>query len=103
MRYEYYCKYCDLHQEVKKPMDKAKDTEWCKLCQLPLERRFSIPSVNMKKMAGTVNGEDYAITNEPPDDVKPDTYQKPLRDDLDNWKVISTPSTTRRAGTVERP
>ena len=103
MRYEYYCKYCDLPQEVVKPIKDVKATEWCKLCQLPLERRFSIPQVNMKRMAGNVNGEDFAVTNEPPDDLKPDTYHEKLQGDLDNWKIISTPTHTRRAGTVEKP
>ena len=103
MRYEYYCRYCKLDQEVVKPIKDVKDTEWCRLCQLPLERRFSIPQVNMKKMAGRVNGEDFAVTNEPPDDLKPDTYHEKLQNDLDNWKIISTPTHTRRAGTVEKP
>ena len=103
MRYEYYCRYCKLPQEVVKPLDRVKDTEWCINCQLPLERRFSIPEIKMKRSAGILNGEDYAIVNEPPDELKPDQYHKPLRDDLEHYKIVSTPTHTRRAGTIERP
>ena len=103
MRYEYHCKYCNLPHEINKSIDRMKDTEFCRQCSLPLERKFSIPVIHIPKMAGNIGGEDYRITNEPPEELKPDHYQESLKHDLEHWKIVSTPTHTRRAGTIERP
>jgi len=96
MRYEYYCKYCDLPQERVKPLDRMKDTEFCDRCALPLERQFSIPVIHANKMAGKVNGEDYAITDEPPDYAKPEHQPVEFLKDQDNYKIVSPPTQTKR-------
>ncbi len=100
MRYEYYCKYCDLPQEISKTIDRVKDTEWCKLCQLPLERRFSIPVIHMQKAAGKYKGEEYAITDEPPDYAKPENQPAEFLKDQDTYKIVSTATQTKRRKNV---
>lgn len=85
-------------------MKDAPNTEFCINCQLPVDRVFTAPEIHMNEMAGKDQfGNEYRRTNEPPDNLKPDTYHESLRKDLDNWKIVSTRTKTRRAGTVERP
>ena len=41
MVYEYHCSYCDLDVEIKKPMARATDEEFCSICGTKMERKFS--------------------------------------------------------------
>lgn len=99
MRYVYHCRYCNLRQEVVKPMKDVKNTEFCINCQLPVDRVFTPPVIATNDMVA----EGYRRTNEPPEHDKPEHWNSNLRHDMEHYKVVSTPSTTRIAGTIDRP
>jgi len=101
MYYEFRCG--NGHDEIKwltkRPMIDAHLPEFCPECGEHAIRQFSLPQVNMGEMVAP----GFMRTNEPPDDMKPDRFHKELRDDIDNYKIVSTPTHTRRAGTIDRP
>jgi len=55
---------------IQKPMAEASDPHWCAHCECKLQRVYTVPSIHMNEWIG----EGWKRTNEPPDDLKPDTY-----------------------------
>lgn len=100
MFYEYFCIPCHNLFLLRMPMDEASmEAKPCPECDTPSQRIISIPSVCMNEWVA----EGYRRTSEPPDDLKPEKWHENLRHDMENYKVVSTPSTTRLAGTIDRP
>jgi len=101
MYYEFECsnKHDIIQWITKRPMIDAHLPEYCPTCGEHAIRRFSLPQINMNDMVSP----GFKRTSEPPDDMKPDTFHPELQKDIDNYKIVSTPTHTRRAGTIERP
>ena len=101
MYYEFECNHeHDLIQWLsKRPMIDAHLPEYCPECGAHAIRLYSLPQINMNDMVA----DGFKRTTEPPDDCKPDQFGDKLRDDLEHYKIVSTPTHTRRAGTIDRP
>lgn len=107
MFYEYVCHntYAHPYQHgyhywlARKPIAECNTPAPCPLCGLYGTRMFSVPTINKNEMVA----DGFRRTNEPPDELKPDQWNENVRHDMDHYKVVSTPSTTRIAGTIDRP
>ena len=80
MFYEYKCIGCRAEVLINKPIEQANIIEVCPECREFLKRVYSSPTIHMNRMIA----EGIRRTNEPPDELKPDTYH------WDNEKNITS-------------
>jgi len=96
MYYEFECKNPEAHETLvwttRRPMIDAHLPEYCEVCGEHATRLYSLPQVCMGEMVA----EGFKRTDEPPDYAKPDNWHEKMARDMDNYKIVSTPTHTKR-------